>query len=164
MSRPNHSFWLALAALGILAGTAPAVLASEAGSITRMEGDVRIIRNKQTIQAKPGSEVQPKDRVVTGANGSAGITTVDKALLTLGPNSHLVIDEFAFNKQTQEGNMAVRFLKGTFAMVTGAIGKLSPERTKISTPTATIGIRGTEFVVQVDLPPELEKQVLALDK
>jgi hypothetical protein len=162
MSRLTRPFWLSLAALTCFL---PAVAsASEAGTIKRMEGEVSVIRNKQTIQAKPGMTVLSKDRVVTGKSGSAGIETADKGLLTLGPNSHLVIDEFAFNKSTQEGNMAVRFLKGTFAVVSGIIGKMSPERTKISTPTATIGIRGTEFVVQVDLPPELEKEVLALDK
>jgi len=57
----------------------------------------------------------------------------------------------------------VRFLKGSFAVITGLIAKLSPQSVKISTPTATIGIRGTEFVVKVDLPSEIEEEVLNME-
>ena len=150
--------------LALSLGANTLALAADAGHIKRMEGEVSIIRNKQVIPAQTGSAIQAKDRIVTGAKGAAGILTSDNTQLSLGPNSHLVIDEYAFNKGTHEGNMAVRFLKGSFAMVSGLIAKVSPEKAKVSTPTATIGIRGTEFTVNVELPPELEKEILSMDK
>ena len=152
-----------LALLALLALTALPAAAELAGHIKRMEGDVRIVRNKQTIPATPGSEILAGDRLVTGANGSVGLTTTDNSLLALGPNSHLALDNYAYNQATQQGNMAVRFLKGTFAAITGLIGKIAPQNVKVTTPTATIGIRGTEFVVKVDLPAELETEILDLE-
>jgi hypothetical protein len=153
-----------LALLTLLALTALPAAAEPAGHIKRMEGDVRIVRNKQTLTATPGSEVLAGDRLVTGANGSVGLTTSDNTLLALGPNSHLVMDNYAYNQATQQGNIAVRFLKGSFAVITGLIGKIAPQNVKVTTPTATIGIRGTEFVVKVDLPAELEAEVLNMEE
>jgi hypothetical protein len=155
-----------LPAIALLAGAlaatiaaAPA-LAQQGGQIKRMEGDVRIVRAGQTLLAKPGQDIRARDRIVTGANGAAGFTTPDSGMFSLGPNSQMIVDEIAFNRQTQDGNIAVRFLKGTFSVVTGILGKIAPQKTRIQTPTATIGVRGTEFSVRVDVPPELEKDVL----
>ena len=134
--------------------------AQHSGQIRRMEGDVRIVRGSETLAARPGMDVRARDRIVTGANGAAGFTTPDNGMFSLGPNSQMVIDEIAFNRQTQDGNIAVRFLKGSFSVVSGLLGKVAPQKTRIQTPTATIGIRGTEFSVRVDVPPEMEKDVL----
>lgn len=147
-----------IALLLLLASTA--VGAEPAGQIKRMEGEVTIVRNQQKIAVRPGFEIEAKDRLVTGKNGSAGFTTTDNSLVSLGPNSQLVIEQYAFNQQSQDGNIAFRFLKGSFAVVSGLLAKLQPEKAKFSTPTATIGIRGTEFVVKIDLPAELETEVL----
>jgi hypothetical protein len=76
----------------------------------------------------------------------------DDTRLTIGPGSELLIREFEFNPSSYAGGLAVSFLKGTVRVVTGLIGKHAPERVRFYTPTATIGIRGTEFVV--DLEPE----------
>jgi len=140
--------------------TALPAFAQQSGQIKRMEGDVRIVRAGQTLVAKPGQDIRARDRIVTGANGAAGFTTPDSGMFSLGPNSQMIVDEIAFNRQTQDGNIAVRFLKGTFSVVTGILGKIAPQKTRIQTPTATIGVRGTEFSVRVDVPPELEKDVL----
>lgn len=134
--------------------------AEPAGQIKRMEGEVTIVRQQQKIAVRPGFEIEAKDRLITGKNGSAGFTTTDNSLVSLGPNSQLVIEQYAFNQQSQDGNIAFRFLKGSFAVVSGLLAKLQPEKSKFSTPTATIGIRGTEFVVKIDLPVELENEVL----
>ena len=150
----------AIAAFILLITAIAPALAATAGQIKRMEGDVRIVRGNQTLIGKTGLEILAKDRVVTGANGAVGFSTPDRAMFSLGPNSQMVIDEYAFNKGTQDGNIAVRFLKGTFSVISGLIGKSSPERAKYVTPTATIGVRGTEFTVSVDTPSEPDKPSL----
>ena len=153
-------FPLALAAaLNSIGSTAFA--AEAAGQIKRMNGEVSVIRAKQTLTATPGFTLEAKDRVLTGKDGSVGFTTTDNSMISLGPNSHMIINQYAFNQQTQDGNIGMRFLKGTFAVVSGLLAKAAPEKTNFSTPTATIGIRGTEFVVRIDVPPEIEAEVLA---
>lgn len=148
---------LALVAAGLAQGAEPA------GQIKRMEGDVSVVRNKQLLVAKPGLEIEARDRLITGKNGSVGFTTTDNSLVSLGPDSQLVIEQYAFNQQTRDGNLALRFLKGTFAVISGLLAKAQPEKAKFSTPTATIGIRGTEFVVKIELPAELEAEILGAE-
>lgn len=157
-----HSRLAYALAVGALSVTAVPALAQSTGQIKRMEGDVRIVRAGETLVARPGHEIHPKDRLVTGTNGAVGFTTTDNALYSMGPNSHLVIDEYAFNQKTHDGNVAIRFLKGTFAVVSGLLAKVAPQKTRIQTPTATIGIRGTEFVVKIEVPPELEEEILGI--
>lgn len=137
------------------------VQAQQQGRIEKTQGDVKIVRGNQTIVAKPGQDVRASDRIVVGAGGAAGITTPDNGRLAIGPNSQAVVDQINFNKESGDGNLAVRILKGTFSMITGAIGKMAPQKTQVKTPTATIGIRGTEFCIRVDLPAEAEKSVLS---
>lgn len=150
-----------IALLLLLASTG--VGAEPAGQIKRMDGEVIIVRHQQKIAARPGFEIEAKDRLITGKNGSAGFTTTDNSLVSLGPNSQLVIEQYAFNQQSQDGNIAFRFLKGSFAVVSGLLAKIQPEKSKFSTPTATIGIRGTEFVVRIDLPAEREAEILGAE-
>ena len=152
---------LALIPFALLLATAGTALAAEsAGQIKRVDGEVSVVRNKQAFAAKPGLAIEAKDRLITGKNGAVGFTTTDNSLVSLGPNSQLVIDQYAFNQQSQDGNIAFRFLKGTFAVVSGLLAKVQPDKAKFSTPTATIGIRGTEFIVSIELPAELEEEIL----
>lgn len=151
-------FAMAVGTLGALSGPA---LAEQSGRVERVQGEVRIVRAGQTLTVRPGHEVRARDRIVTGSNGAVGFTTPDLGMFALGPNSQMIVDEIAFNRQSQDGNIAVRFLKGTFSVISGVLGKIAPQKTRIQTPTATIGIRGTEFSVRVDVPPEVEKEVLA---
>lgn len=148
------------AVLTLLTCVATMANAEPAGHIKQMKGDVRIVRDRTTLTATPGSALHSGDRIITGANSSAGLTTTDNTRLALGPDSHLVMDNYAFDQAARQGNMAVRFLKGSFAVITGLIAKVTPQNARITTPTATIGIRGTEFVVKVDVPAEIEQEVL----
>lgn len=159
-NQPAHRPPLSASIALLLLLASSGVGAEPAGQIKRMDGEVTIVRNQQRIAARPGFEIEARDRLITGKNGSAGFTTTDNSLVSLGPNSQLVIDQYAFNQQSQDGNIAFRFLKGSFAVVSGLLAKLQPEKSKFSTPNATIGIRGTEFVVKIDLPAELEAEIL----
>jgi hypothetical protein len=68
----------------------------------------------------------------------------------MGPGSELLISEFEFNPNSYAGDLAISLLKGTMRVVTGLIGKTAPDNVRFSTPSATIGIRGTEFVVDLE--------------
>ena len=95
-----------------------------------------------------GTPVYVGDRVRTAADGAVGITLSDDTLLTAGPGSTLLINEFRFNTTTNDGNLLATLLKGTLSVVTGLIGKQAPQNVSFKTPTVVLGIRGTEFIIE----------------
>ena len=136
-----------------LACSGPAGAADEpaaVGMVKVSQGTVTIERAGQQLPAPAGTAVYAGDRVRTGILGSVGITLDDDTRLSAGPNSTLLITEFRFNSTTHDGSLIASLLKGTFSVVTGLIGKHSPNSVTFKTPTMTLGIRGTEFVVDVE--------------
>lgn len=128
------------------AADAPAAV----GMVKVSQGMVSIDRAGQQMPAPAGTAVYAGDRVQTGMIGSVGITLDDDTRLSAGPNSTLLITEFRFNSTTHDGSLIASLLKGTFSVVTGLIAKRSPSSVTFKTPTMTLGIRGTEFVVDVE--------------
>jgi hypothetical protein len=74
----------------------------------------------------------------------------DDTLLSLGPESALVIDKFVFVPREGKFSIVLRMIRGTVAYLSGLISKLAPDSAHFETPTASIGIRGTRFVVRVE--------------
>jgi len=123
----------------------------QAGIVKVVQGDVQIQRrgSEVTLPVKVGDRVYAGDRVLTAADAAAGITLRDDTLMSLGPRSSFVLAQYSFDANAGDGNVAVRVLKGTMRYVTGLIGKHAPDHQQVMTPTATIGIRGTDFIVEV---------------
>ncbi|MGB0129778.1 MAG: FecR domain-containing protein [Rhodocyclaceae bacterium] len=117
--------------------------------IKTSRGTVAVERAGQRTPAPPGTTVEVGDRVRTGSDGYVGITLRDDTLITAGPSSTLLINDFKFNTTTNTGSMLASFLKGTFGVVTGLLAKQSPDSVQFKTPTTSLGIRGTEFLVEV---------------
>jgi hypothetical protein len=93
----------------------------------------------------PGARLQEGDTLATGNNSFAIIKLNDGTKMTVRPNSQMKIDEFVHNQPGKQESSIFSLIKGGFRMVTGAVAKTGPDRTKIRTPTATVGIRGTDF-------------------
>lgn len=144
----THRMFLALAACGFFFAVAPAV-AAEAGVVKTVQGQVQIERAGAVSEAKVGDTLNSGDRVRVRGDGSVGISLKDETLLSLGPNSNFVMGTFNYDPTTRNGQVETSLLKGTLRYVTGFIGRANPEAVKVSTPTATIGIRGTDFIVEV---------------
>lgn len=123
--------------------------ANESGVVKTVRGQVLIERGSSKLQAKVGDPVQERDRVIVQGNSSVGISMSDETLLGIGPNSTVVIDRYQYDPVTREGKVETSILKGTLRYVTGLIGKANPQAIKVMTDSATIGIRGTEFIVEV---------------
>lgn len=143
-----RSALILVAALGF-AGTAAA---ADIGLIKVAKGSVEIQRGATKMPAQVGAGLQTSDVVVTGADGSAGITFTDNSLVSVGPNSVFAIDKYSFDSTTHAGQFEGNLKQGRLAAVSGKMVKQSPESMKIRTPSAIMGVRGTEFVVQVDEP------------
>lgn len=130
-------------------GLGGVLAAGEAGTVKKSTGSVAIVRAGQKLPAVTGAAVMVSDRVLTGADGSIGITLRDNTLLSAGPNSTLDLNRFSFDSTTHEGEVNATVKRGTLAVISGKIAANSPTRVAINTPTATLGVRGTEFVVEV---------------
>jgi hypothetical protein len=137
-------------ALVLLCGSAVAASAADIGQVKIAKGQVTIERQGTTMPATVGARLQVADTVRTGAVGSVGITMDDDSLLSAGPNSALSLDRYAFDSTTNQGRLDTSLNKGTLSVISGRIAKQSPDAMTVRTPTAILGVRGTEFVVSAE--------------
>lgn len=119
-----------------------------AGTIKTLNGSVEIQRDSATLGAEPGMRVQQSDVIKTGPKSAVGITLRDNTLLSAGENSVLSLDQFVFDSRTQKGALQVTLRKGTLSSISGALAKNSPEAVQFKTSTMTLGVRGTEFIIE----------------
>ena len=122
--------------------------ADSVGQLKVSTGTVSIERAGKRLPGPVGTNVQASDSIVTGADGSAGITFVDNSRLSLGPNSTLAINRFNFDQTTHEGGFDSALKRGTLSVISGKLAKRSPEAMTVRTPSTILGVRGTEFVVR----------------
>jgi hypothetical protein len=137
------------------APAAPAAKAAlQAGFVKSVRGSVQLLDGSGAMRpASPGDAIGAVDRIVTGPDSSASVVLRDDTTLVVGPSSRLDLKEFHFDGTTHEGGMLVSLLRGSMRMITGLIGKSNPDAVRVETQTATIGIRGTDFIVQADAQP-----------
>jgi hypothetical protein len=120
-------------------------------------GDVRQQQGEGTIQRKAGdtltsttgTEIESYDTVRTKI-GRISIEFVDETRIDVTENSKLVIDEFVYDPNTKTGAVSLKAGFGTVRYASGQIAKNSRQNVKISTPTAVVGVRGTDFSMTVD--------------
>lgn len=129
---------------------APVACAEDIGQIKVTSGAVHIERGAERLPAAVGVRVRESDTVVTGADGSVGITFTDNTLLSAGPNSVLVLERYAFNSTTHDGKFDARLNRGSLAVVSGKIAKHSHDAMVVKTPSSLLGVRGTYFLVKVE--------------
>ena len=141
--------WIVILAAAAFAASS---YASDVGQIKNLRGTVHVERDGQRLAAAPGMGVKQSDVLVTGADGSVGVTFLDNSLLSIGPGSALAIDRYSFDTTTHDGQFDASLKRGTLAVVSGRMVKRSPESMRVHTPSAIMGVRGTEFVVKVDEP------------
>ena len=123
---------------------------ADVGQIKVATGQVSVDRKGQSLPGKVGMPLETDDVVRTGVDGSVGITMRDNSLLSAGPNSILSLERFEFDPITNEGRFDAQLRRGTLAVVSGRIAKKTPQAMTVRTPSAVLGVRGTEFVVSVD--------------
>ncbi len=137
-------FWRILLSISLLI---PAIaMAADAGKLLFASGEVIIERGTEKIVSKALDKVLAGDLIATGKEGRTQIQFSDGGLFSLQPNTRFKVDEYQFNGDQQRGFFAL--LRGTVRTSSGAIGKKSPDDYKLQTPTATVGIRGTEYLAE----------------
>lgn len=135
----------AMAALALVASFAQA----QAGRVVLSVGDVVAVRGAERVRLAAGANVSSGDAVVTGADSHAQIRFADDALVALKPDTEFRIEQYVYNGRADGNERAVfRLVRGGLRTVTGQIGKVDHDRYSVITTQATIGIRGTHYVLQ----------------
>lgn len=136
--------------LGVILGFFALAAAAQdyAGVLKTVKGEASVERGGARLAPAPGMRVHQGDRIVTGNNGYVGITMKDDTLLTLGPGSSLNLESYRFDPKTHDGNFAAYLGRGVLSVVSGLIPKAAPEAFQVRTRVSTMGVRGTEFIVE----------------
>lgn len=118
--------------------------------VKQVTGDVQIVRDAGPMPASSGMTLFKTDRVVAGAASSAGLVFKDGTLLSVGPATDVAIRDNSFEPAKNAFAFGLYLAKGTAMYSSGKIGKLAPEAVDIATPRATVGVRGTRFIVTAE--------------
>ncbi|MBI5107659.1 MAG: FecR domain-containing protein [Rhodocyclales bacterium] len=146
---------LRLAAAAILLST-NLVFAATAGRAQFVAGDVKV-ESADGIQRplKKGDSIAEGEAVVTGASGQAQLLMSDEAIVAVRADTRLRFETYRFSgKPDGTEESLIGLLRGGFRTISGLIGRSKPSAYKIKTPTATIGIRGTDHEPLYIPPPE----------
>lgn len=145
--KPRLSFCPGVWAAVLLVASSCAL--AGAGMVKTAQGTVTIERSGQKIAAQTGAVVEAADRVITGADGRVGITLADSTRLSAGPNSVLDLNQFVFDPVSHAGKIDASVKRGTLSVISGKIAHANPSAVTFRTPTTTLGVRGTEFIIDV---------------
>ncbi len=119
------------------------------GRVKIASGSAFVVRRGTVLPTRVGQPVYEADAIRTGSDGRIGITLNDDTRVSLGPNSEVRVDRFAY--APSEGHVAfvLQIVRGVAAYVSGQIAKLSPDSVHLETPAAIVGVRGTTLVMRV---------------
>lgn len=120
------------------------------GIVKSAIGDVMIVRNNQTIKAEAKAKLLEGDLIQTGPNGKVGLIFEDDAVISMGPNTKIVIEKFMFQPAEKKLSFIARIIQGTASILSGQLVKLAPDLVRIETPYATVGMRGTHVLIKID--------------
>lgn len=122
---------------------------SAIGTVSEFSGSGAIERDRSVIQGDTGVGIESMDTAVT-ARGRMRIDFVDDTRVDITEHSRLIIDEFVYDPANDIGSLSVKASLGTVRYASGQIAKRYRQNVKIRTPSAVIGVRGTDFVMVVD--------------
>ena len=121
----------------------------DVGLVDRAVGWRQIVREEKELEPSKGSDIISKDDLRTG-EGRMQVRFVDESKLRMTEHTRIVIDNVVFDDDPKKSDLAMTFAQGTARFITGKLGTIEKENIRLRTPTAAIGIRGTDFTVTVD--------------
>ena len=126
----------------------PAAAAAQVGQVATLQGSATVSRaNAAAIALRVSDPIFKNDALETGANSSLGVTFDDETTFSLSANTRIVVSEFVYQEGGKANAASFNVALGTAAFVASLVAKTGDM--KITTPTATLGIRGTTGVVDV---------------
>jgi hypothetical protein len=135
---------------GLLLYSAVGFSAERIGLVKTLDSLASAVREGIEVNLEVGSKIYERDIIFTDSGGTVGITFNDGSMLTLGPGGKIVVDNYLFNLREKKLTFLSQILKGAVTFVSGAINKIAPGAIRFKTPTATLGLRGTKVIIEVD--------------
>jgi hypothetical protein len=120
------------------------------GFVKTVTGDATVTDSGKAVKAIPGTPIRVNSVLKTGPKATMGVTFKDNQMMSFGPDTELTVDEYLYAPAKGDLKFAASISKGTLNVVSGVIAKLKPESVSLKTPTGTIGVRGTNYVVKVE--------------
>ncbi|MES2258999.1 MAG: FecR family protein [Pseudomonadota bacterium] len=138
------------ALLALLLCSSAALAAQVAGTVVHLSGPMQAQKPDGVLKKLSlKSEVESGDTLLTEKNTYAMVRFIDDSELTLKPGAAVTVDQFAFERGKPDADSAsFTLIRGGLRSVTGLLGKRSKDKFALKTPSATIGIRGTTFIVE----------------
>jgi hypothetical protein len=118
------------------------------GHVTKLTGSATAIRNGVSIILNQGDNVEKGDVVQSGSDSTLGITFIDGTVFGLSSNARMVLNEMVYDPNGSNNSSLLSLVAGTISFVAGETAKHGDM--KIDTPVATMGIRGTAVLVEID--------------
>lgn len=131
-----------IAAFAVCLFGALPVAAQEVGVVTDSQGRAVLVSGGRQVPAARAMRVRRGDEIVTGADGTVQLAFDDRTRVVVGPASAFRVDDVRMTGGGRASRFAVRALSGTFRFLSGTSDKAAYS---ITTPTATMGVRGTQF-------------------
>jgi hypothetical protein len=146
----KNSLLIGVAGVLLAAGLVHAQQPQAIGFVKTVNGDASVTSAGKTVKAVQGTPVFVNSVLRTGAKGGMGVTFKDNQMMSFGPDTELTVDEYLYAPAKGDLKFGASISKGTLNVVSGTIAKLKPEAVSLKTPTGTIGVRGTNYVVKVE--------------
>ncbi len=118
------------------------------GHVTKLAGTATAIRNGVSIILNNGDNVEKGDVVQSGSDSTLGITFIDGTVFGLSSNARMVLNEMVYDPNGSNNSSLISLVAGTISFVAGETAKHGDM--KVDTPVATMGIRGTAVLVEID--------------
>lgn len=122
-------------------------LGAPIGQVNESEGQVTVTHAdgaQETLTL--GASIYQGDVLETGPKANTSVVFVDDTIFTLSENGRIVMDEMVYDPGSQTGIFSAQIVQGVFSFVSGKIAKTSPDAMVLSTPTNTIGVRGSTLL------------------
>ncbi len=120
------------------------------GKVVQATGDATAVSSSGVRQLTADSEIFQGDTLVTKEGGSLEVLFKDDTSLGQGENSEISVDSYVYNPaDASNSNLLLNMSKGVFRTITGEIAESNPDQFQLKSPLATIGIRGTTVVSEV---------------
>jgi hypothetical protein len=129
-------------------GSGYAVASEAAGMVKTLKGTATIERGNNRLPVVVGTVIFPRDRIFTGPQSSVGLTLKDNTQLALGANGQMDLNKFSFNTTSHAGEMESTVKRGSLSVISGKVARANPNAVQFNTGTVTLGVRGTEFIIE----------------
>jgi hypothetical protein len=120
------------------------------GYVKTVSGEAYVISGSARSKAEPGTPIFEGSQLKTGPKSSLGVTFKDETVMSFGSDTELTVDSYLYAPSQGKLKLGSKLAKGSMNYVSGVIAKLQPEAVSVTTPTGTIGVRGTQFAVKVE--------------